>query len=120
MCKYLSFLFLLCFPFLASAQGSYILKGKVLNINNQLPLESATVYITTVKDSTVLEYTLTDKNGDFNFAAKKNDKPVFLKVTYMGFDTFIEEQKGITSNKDFNNIYLSESVTGSVYSISAE
>ena len=110
MCKYLSFLFLLCFPFLASAQSSYILKGKVLNISNQLPLESATVYITTVKDSTVLEYTLTDKNGDFNFAAKKNDKPVFLKVTYMGFDTFIEEQKGITSNKDFNNIYLSESV----------
>ncbi|MEL1239622.1 outer membrane beta-barrel protein [Flavobacterium flavipallidum] len=110
MYKYLSFLFLLCFPFFASAQGSYILKGKVLNINNQLPLESATVYVTTVKDSTVLEYTLTDKNGDFNFAVKKNDKPVFLKVTYMGFDTFAEEQKGITSNKDFNNIYLSESI----------
>ena len=73
-------------------------------------MESATVYITTVKDSTVLEYTLTDKNGDFNFSVKKNDKPVFLKVTYIGFETFVEEQKGVTANKDFNNVYLSESV----------
>lgn len=110
MCKYLSFLFVLTFSFYASAQTSYTLKGKVLNINNQLPLESATVYLTTVKDSTVLEYTLTDKNGNFNFAVKKNEKPVFLKVTYMGFETFAEEQKDITTNKDFNNIYLAESV----------
>lgn len=109
MCKYLSFLFVLLFSLNASAQ-SYILKGKVLNINNQLPLESATVYVTTVKDSTVLEYTLTDKNGEFNFAVKKNDKPVFLKVTYVGFETFAEEQKNISSSKDFNNIYLSESI----------
>lgn len=110
MCKYLSFLFVLTFSFYATAQNSYTLKGKVLNINTQLPLESATVYITTVKDSTILEYTLTDKNGDFNFAVKKNDKPVFLKVTYIGFETFTEEQKDLTANKDFSNIYLAESV----------
>ncbi|GEC71774.1 hypothetical protein FFL01_13130 [Flavobacterium flevense] len=109
MCKYLSFLFVLAFSFYANAQ-SYTLKGKVLNINTQLPLESATVYITTVKDSTILEYTLTDKNGDFNFAVKKNEKPVFIKVTYIGFETFTEEQKDLTANKDFNNIYLAESV----------
>ncbi|KDN56767.1 outer membrane beta-barrel protein [Flavobacterium seoulense] len=110
MCKYLSFLFLLASSFYASAQNSYTLKGKVLNINTQLPLEAATVYITTVKDSTVLEYTLTDKHGDFNFTVKKNDKPVFLKVTYVGFETFTEEQKNISSNKDFENVYLAESV----------
>jgi len=109
MCKYLSFLFVLAFSFYANAQ-SYTLKGKVLNINTQLPLESATVYITTVKDSTILEYTLTDKNGDFNFAVKKNEKPVFIKVTYIGFETFTEEQKDLTANKDFSNIYLAESV----------
>jgi hypothetical protein len=110
MSKFYSLLFLFILPFYASAQTSYTFKGKVLNINSQLPLESATVYLTTVKDSTVLEYTLTDKNGDFNFVVKKNDKPVFLKVTYMGFDTFSEEQKDITSSKDFNSIYLSESI----------
>jgi hypothetical protein len=110
MSKYLSLLFFFAFSFYAAAQSSYILKGKVLNLNNQLPLESATVYISTVKDSTILEYTLTDKNGNFNFAVKKNEKPVFLKVTYVGFETFAEEQKEITNNKDFNNIYLAESV----------
>ena len=110
MCKYLSFLFLLASSFYASAQTSYTLKGKVLNINNQLPLESATVYLTTVKDSTVLEYTLTDKNGNFNFTAKRNDKPVFLKVTYLGFENFAEEQKDISANKDFENIYLAQAL----------
>lgn len=110
MSKYLSFLFFLAFSFYATAQSNYILKGKVLNLNNQLPLESATVYISTVKDSTILEYTLTDKNGEFNFAVKKNEKPVFLKVTYMGFETFAEEQKEVSANKDFSNIYLAESV----------
>nr|WP_288835282.1 outer membrane beta-barrel protein [uncultured Flavobacterium sp.] len=110
MSKYLSLLFFFAFSFYATAQSNYILKGKVLNINNQLPLESATVYISTVKDSTILEYTLTDKNGNFNFAVKKNEKPVFLKVTYVGFETFAEEQKEINTNKDFNNIYLAESV----------
>ncbi|HTG66821.1 MAG TPA: outer membrane beta-barrel protein [Flavobacterium sp.] len=110
MCKYLSFLFLLASSFYVSAQTSYTLKGKVLNINNQLPLESATVYLTTVKDSTVLEYTLTDKNGNFNFTAKRNDKPVFLKVTYLGFENFAEEQKDISANKDFENIYLAQAL----------
>lgn len=108
MCRCLYFLFVLMFSFYVNAQNSFILKGKVLNINTQLPLESASVYITTVKDSTVLEYTLTDKNGDFNFVVKKYEKPVFLKVTYMGFETFTEELKDLTANKYFNKVYLFE------------
>ncbi len=110
MSRHLSLLFLFAFSFFASAQNAVTIKGKVLNINDQQPLESATVYFTTVKDSTVLEYTLTDKNGDFIFQAKKTEKPVFLKVTYMGFQTFKEEQKDISSDKDFKNIFLLESV----------
>ena len=52
----------------------------------------------------MLEYTLTDKNGDFIFAAKKQEKPVFLKVTYMGFETHKEVVQEINSNKDFKII----------------
>ncbi|WP_414000025.1 outer membrane beta-barrel protein [Flavobacterium sp. W1B] len=109
MLRYYSILFFLICPFLTNAQENYTIKGKVLGSNDKLPLESATVYFTTVKDSTMLEYTLTDKNGDFIFSAKKQDKPVSLKVTYMGFQTFSEELKEINSNKDFKTIYLLES-----------
>lgn len=109
MCKYFSFLFLLAFSFHAASQEKYTIKGKVIGANDKFPLESATVYFTTVKDSTMLEYTLTDKNGDFVFNVKKQDKPTFLKVTYMGFETHKEEVKEITANREFKTIPLVES-----------
>ena len=102
-------LFFLIFSLFINAQEKFTIKGKVIGANDKFPLESATVYLTTVKDSTMLEYTLTDKNGDFIFAAKKQDRPVFLKVTYMGFETHKEELKEINSNKDFKTISLIES-----------
>lgn len=109
MLKSSSILFFLICSLFANAQEKYTIKGKIIGANDKFPLESATVYLTTVKDSTMLEYTLTDKNGDFIFAAKKQDKPVFLKVTYMGFETHKEEVKEIISNKDFKIISLIES-----------
>ncbi len=93
----------------SNAQEKYTIKGKVIGANDKLPLESATVYFTSVKDSSMLEYTLTDKNGDFIFSVKKQEKPVFLKVTYMGFETHKEEVKEINANRDFKTISLIES-----------
>ena len=93
----------------SNAQEKYTIKGKVIGANDKFPLESATVYFTSVKDSSMLEYTLTDKNGDFIFSVKKQEKPVFLKVTYMGFETHKEEVKEINTNRDFKTISLIES-----------
>ena len=102
------FFFLIC-SLCSNAQEKFTIKGKVIGANDNFPLESATVYLTTAKDSVMLEYTLTDKNGDFIFAAKKQEKPVFLKVTYMGFETHKEVVQEINSNKDFKIISLIES-----------
>ncbi|MBP6181089.1 outer membrane beta-barrel protein [Flavobacterium sp.] len=103
------FIFLLsCFS--ANAQEEFILKGTVLDVTTQIPLESATVYFSSVKDSVVLEYATTDKNGLFKITTKKFEKPVFLKVSYMGFQSYVEEQKEITENKDFGKLYLLENV----------
>ncbi len=106
MSKFYSFLLFLLLCFSANAQDKFILKGTVLDLNSHLPLESATVYFSTVKDSTVLEYATTDKFGIFQISTKKLDKPVFLKVNYVGYQTYIDEQKGILTNKDFGKIYL--------------
>src|SRR6218665_3142164 len=111
MTRLISFLlFLFLFVSAANAQNDITVKGTVLDVNTQLPLELATVYFTTVKDSTVIEYATTDKNGAFRMNIKKFDKPVFLKVNYMGYQTYYEEYKGLTESKDFGKIYLIENV----------
>jgi hypothetical protein len=68
---YFSTLFLFGIYF-AVAQNNVTLSGVVLDINSQLPLESATVYISNAKDSSVVEFTNTSKNGVFKISTKKN------------------------------------------------
>jgi len=111
MTKIYSFLALFfLFVFTATAQNDINVRGTVLDVNTQLPLEMSTVYFTTVKDSTVIEYATTDKNGNFSMNIKKYDRPVFLKVNYMGYQTYFEEYKGLTESKDFGKVYLIENV----------
>ena len=98
----------LAFVYSANAQNNIVIKGTVVDINSQLPLELATVYFTAVKDSTIIEYATTDKNGNFIINTKKYDKPVFLKVNYTGYQTYFEEQKALTESKDFGKLYLLE------------
>lgn len=104
------FLLLFIFVYTANAQNDIVVRGTVVDINTQLPLELATVYFTTVKDSTVIDYTTTDKNGFFRLNTKKYDKPVFLKINYLGYQTYLEEQKGLLESKDFGKLYLLENV----------
>jgi len=111
MTRYFYSFFLFFFiVFGTQAQNDIVVTGTVIDINSQLPLELATVYFTTVKDSTVLEYGTTDKNGVFRMNIKKFDRPVFLKVNYMGYQTYFEEYKGLTENQDFGKLYLIENV----------
>ena len=85
-------------------------KGKVLDEKTNLPIESATVYLSNVKDSTVIDYTITDKFGKFNFKIKKLDKPVYLKVSFVTYTDYKEELKAIEADKDFGTIILKEAV----------
>ena len=103
--------FLILFVFFSVslfAQNSISLKGKVLDKNTQVPIEAATVFLTSVKDSTVIDYTISDKNGFFKIDTKKINKPFFLKISYMGYQTFKQEMQTVTENKDFGVLHLSE------------
>ena len=102
------YLFLLFCTFTAISQNTVTLRGKILEKNTQVPLESATVYFTAVKDSTVIDYTITDKAGSFKIETRKIDKPVFLKVSYIGYQSFKKEFEFITESKDFGIIRLEE------------
>lgn len=108
MGKLYSFLLFLLFSFTSFSQNNITIEGKILDKSNQLPMESVTVYLTSAKDSTVIDYTITDKNGFFKMNTKKITKPVFLKVSYMGYTTFKKEEKELIIDKNYGVLYLSE------------
>ncbi|MGK4567085.1 outer membrane beta-barrel protein [Flavobacterium sp. 3HN19-14] len=102
----LVFLFL---AFTSSAQSSITIKGKIIEENSKLPLESATIYITSSKDSTIVDYTISGKNGTFQLTTKKIKQPVFLKVSFVGFQDYKQEITELLADKDFGTIAVKES-----------
>ena len=110
MSKSLIFTFLLFAFYTVNAQNDIAISGTVLDINTQLPIELATVYFSNVKDSTLIEYTTTDKNGLFKINTKKYESPVFLKVNYIGYQSLIEEQTGLLAKLDFGKLYLLKNI----------
>lgn len=103
--------YLLCALFFSSflfSQNTFTIKGKVVDPTTKLPIESATVYLTSVKDSSVVDYTITNKMGNFAIKVKKSDKALNLKVSFISYQDFVENITGLTADKDFGTIELKE------------
>ncbi len=93
--------------FCVSASSQNItLNGSVTDGKSDAPLESATVYITRETDSTMVDYTITDKFGAFSIITRKSDKATVLKVSYMGYNDHSERLTAIDSDKDFGAIKI--------------
>ena len=106
-----SILTLLLFLCISTAFGQTItLKGKVTDKDN-FPLESATVYITSVKDSSIINYTISDRKGNWELKTKKLTKPFFLKVSYVGLADYKEQIESIEADRDFETIKLADRST---------
>ncbi|WP_046756181.1 outer membrane beta-barrel protein [Kordia jejudonensis] len=71
-------------------------KGKIIDETTKTPLESATVYLESIKDTTLITYTISDKNGVFEMLTRTKLKEVNLLVTFNGFQTY---KKKISLNK---------------------
>lgn len=103
--------YLLCALFFSSflfSQNTFTIKGKVVDTTTKLPIESATVYLTSVKDSSVVDYTITNKMGNFAIKVKKSDKALNLKVSFISYQDFVENVTGLTADKDFGTIELKD------------
>jgi hypothetical protein len=92
----------------ANAQNSIIIKGKVHHKATARPVEEATVYLTSVKDSSVIDYTISDKLGVFKFETKRIKTPFCLKVSYLGYQTYIKTEQSLLESKDFGTISIQE------------
>ncbi|RTY90221.1 outer membrane beta-barrel protein [Flavobacterium sp. GT3R68] len=110
MPKIYTIVFFLFVSFSSFAQSNITLKGKIHDKNTQVPIEAATVYLTAVKDSSVIDYTISDKNGIFKIDTRKITKPFFLKISFQGYATFRQEITTLTENKDFGILHLEEIV----------
>ncbi|WP_159800107.1 outer membrane beta-barrel protein [Flavobacterium sp. MK4S-17] len=89
---------------------TYNLKGKITDTED-FALESATVYLTAVKDSAVIDYTITDKNGNWELKTRKNDDAVFLKISYVGLANYKQKLEAINADRDFGTIKLQDRST---------
>jgi hypothetical protein len=108
MIKVFYFLFFFILSYSCLAQNNLTIKGRILKDETQVPVEAATIYLTSVKDSTVIDYTISDKNGFFKLNVKKIGYPVFLKVSFLGYKMLKQEMKEVTEDKDFGILHLSE------------
>ncbi|MEM6516467.1 MAG: TonB-dependent receptor [Bacteroidota bacterium] len=77
---------LLVLTFFLNAQNSSI-TGKVISDDDKTPLESATIYLERVQDSSLVTYTITDAEGKFELFNDTNEKKLNLFVTSVGYKT---------------------------------
>ena len=104
-----SFVFFLFFAF-AFSQNSFTISGKILDKNTKLPLEAATIYFTKISDSTVVDYSITNKYGDFNLKLKNIGYPVLFKASYNGYKVYEKRFESIAKDINFGSLELQESV----------
>lgn len=96
--------------FTAFGQGTITIKGKIIEKKTLLPVESATIYIKSAKDSTVIDYTISDRNGNFLLETKKIKTPIYFKVAFTSFADYSEKIEQLQENKDFGIIKLEENI----------
>lgn len=106
---YISFALLSCAA--AFGQNSFTIKGKAISKEVNKPIESATIYITSVKDSTVIDYTISDKNGNFSITTRKQNAPILVKVASLGYKNWQKEYPKLTANMDLGEVFIEDAVT---------
>lgn len=107
--KKISLILLLLSSVVAFSQTkSFEINGKVFSKTDNTPIESATVYLQRVIDSTIITYNISDSKGDFILENKTKDANANLYISYIGYKTY---SKKITLDKQkimLGNILLEE------------
>lgn len=84
--------------FFISAQcfsQDFKISGILVGENDGTPLESATVFAEKPADSSLITYTITGRNGDFELEGKSYTKEINLNISYTGY---VPYRKKVTLN----------------------
>ncbi|WP_273005444.1 carboxypeptidase-like regulatory domain-containing protein, partial [Leeuwenhoekiella blandensis] len=74
--------------FLSTSAQDFQITGKLIDQEQKTPLEAATVVLETLQDSTVISYTISDRNGLFELSGKSNIQKANLFVTFVGYQSY--------------------------------
>lgn len=78
---------LFLFSIVAHAQN-FTVTGTLKDKESKLPLEAATVFLETVKDSTLITYTITNQEGAFQLEGRSQEKKARINISFLGYENF--------------------------------
>ncbi|MDO4782239.1 MAG: outer membrane beta-barrel protein [Capnocytophaga felis] len=81
---------------LCAFSQQFIVTGKIYDKATEKPLEAATVFLKSVRDSSLVNYTISDAKGVFNLKAKSQEPELDLFITHIGNASY---KKRITTSK---------------------
>ena len=86
--KYYFFIFaILCATGAFTQTKPFKISGILITEADKMTLEAATIYLERIKDSVLVTYTISDKNGRFSLEGKTADKRLNLYISYVGYQT---------------------------------
>lgn len=110
--KYFFQIFLICFSFVSlKAQNTVSIRGIAVDNNFELPIESATAFLSFKKDSTIIDYTQTDEEGKFDLNVRKIDEAVFLTITDDFTGDYVHTFENLLENQDLGIVKLEETIS---------
>jgi Outer membrane protein beta-barrel family/CarboxypepD_reg-like domain len=106
MNKFLIIVLFLCTAVSFSQSKSFQVYGKIVSEVDKTPLESATVYLERAKDTTMVTFTITDRNGNFSLENKTSDSELNLFISFVGYETYFQKVKIDKSKINLDTIRL--------------
>ncbi|WP_347922709.1 outer membrane beta-barrel protein [Pontimicrobium sp. SW4] len=100
MKQFLFVLAIFCALFTNAQSKEFKISGTIISEAESTPLESATVHLERIKDSTLITYTISDKDGKFTLEGKSFDKDLNLFISYVGYRT--HKQKIVLDKETIN------------------
>ncbi len=94
-----------------SFSQNFKVSGTLIDKETRDPLEAATVFMETVKDSTLITYTITDRNGRFSLEGNTSAREVRVNISFVGYESFQKQIDLTTAVQDLGDIPISFSVS---------
>lgn len=91
---------LICSTSIYSQSASFKITGTLQMEGDKSPIESATIHLEKVSDSTVVTYTISNDKGYFSLEGKSFQKELNLYISFIGLKTYSKKIK--INNKDLN------------------
>ncbi len=108
--KHLLSFFLILFISAYSFSQNFKVSGTLIDAETQNPLEAATVFMETLRDSTLITYTITDRNGKFVLEGNTSVKKARVNISFVGYESFQREVDLNTPVQDMGKIPLAFSI----------